>query len=81
MRRLELASSVCDCLAALVSGDLQSSIPGDGSASPAEALLPLFAAGETSAQHMPWLAEILVALLQRAQVLFLARPANASALS
>ena len=81
MRRLELATSICDCMAALVSGDLQGSIPGDGSASPAEGLLPLFAAGESSAQHMPWLAEILVALLQRAQVLSLAQPTNPSALS
>lgn len=97
MRRLESPRAICDCMAALVQGDLASK----GSAQPnhADNLLPLtpqgarlqrpaspgaltaaspctdsrsVGAGEPVENKMEWLADVVVALLQRARELGLA---------
>lgn len=53
-------------MAALVAGDLPVA-PGAG-ASRADSLLPLYVPGERAHERHPWLADLLIALLQRAQV-------------
>ena len=47
-------------------GDLQ--LPSDGTYSISDALLPLYIPGEATSARRLWLADIFVALLQRAQV-------------
>jgi hypothetical protein len=71
MSRLDSAGAACGCLGALVAGDL--ALPdgaggGGGNASRADALLPLFVPGERAQARRAWLADVLIALLQRAQV-------------
>ena len=60
---------VCDSMAALVRGDLGAAGASDG---PTAALLPLSLSGEAPGEHSEWLAEVIMALLQRAQELGLA---------
>ncbi|KAK9847109.1 hypothetical protein WJX84_012013 [Apatococcus fuscideae] len=73
MQRLDSPRAVCDCIAALVSGDLinpSSSAAGQAPGS-ANHLLPLLP--PTSAnREMPWLGSIIAELLTRAQELGLA---------
>ena len=68
LRRLELPSTICACGSALAAGDLGAPPGGPAAASPAAALLPMFAAGDRSGGHRAWLADVLAALLLSAQV-------------
>ncbi len=68
MRRLETPAAICNCGTALAAGDLPAPLAGAAAASPAAALLPLFAAGDRSGGHRAWLADVLAALLLSAQV-------------
>lgn len=54
------------CMEALAHGDLQ--LPADGTYSISDALLPLYIPGEATSARRLWLADVFVALLQRAQV-------------
>lgn len=66
LKRLDSTAAVNACMEALVHGDLN--LPPDGSHSRADALLPLYIPYEATTQRRLWLADVLVALLQRAQV-------------
>ncbi|KAK9831530.1 hypothetical protein WJX81_006306 [Elliptochloris bilobata] len=67
LRRLETPGAICGCGAALAAGDLAAPLGGPAAASPAAALLPMFAAGDRSGGHRAWLADVLAALLLSAQ--------------
>lgn len=66
LKRLDSAGAVCGCMEALVGGDL--CLPPGGGHSRADALLPLYIPYEATSARRLWLADLLVALLQRAQV-------------
>ncbi len=66
LKRLDSGPAVNGCMAALVAGDLMVA-PGAG-ASRADCLLPLYVPGERAHERHAWLSDILIALLQRAQV-------------
>ena len=66
LKRLDSPAAVCQCMEALVHGDLD--LPQDGGHSRADALLPLYIPYEATSERRLWLADLLVALLQRAQV-------------
>ncbi len=66
LSRLDSPAAVNQCVEALVHGDLQ--LPSDGTYSISDALLPLYIPGEATSARRLWLADIFVALLQRAQV-------------
>lgn len=68
LRRLEMPGTICACGSALAAGDLGAPPGGPAAASPAAALLPMFAAGDRSGGHRAWLADVLAALLLSAQV-------------
>lgn len=74
LKRLDSGTAVNGCMAALVAGDLLVA-PGAG-ASRADCLLPLYVPGERSLERHAWLADLLIAVLQRAQV-YISLPLNA----
>ncbi|EIE24972.1 hypothetical protein COCSUDRAFT_83665 [Coccomyxa subellipsoidea C-169] len=74
LKRLDSGTAVNGCMAALVAGDLLVA-PGAG-ASRADCLLPLYVPGERSLERHAWLADLLIAILQRAQELGLAEYAS-----
>lgn len=66
LSRLDSTAAVNQCMDALVHGDLQ--LPPDGNYSLSDTLLPLYIPGEATSERRLWLADVFVALLQRAQV-------------
>ena len=66
LSRLDSTAAVNQSMEALVHGDLH--LPADGTYSISDALLPLYIPGEATSARRLWLADIFVALLQRAQV-------------
>ena len=74
LTRLESTRAVCDCMAAIMSGDLipkpSQGAVADGSPqplTPSERLLPLSHPRASPGSHSPeWVADLLVAVLQRA---------------
>ena len=66
LSRLDSTAAVNQCMEALAHGDLQ--LPAGSAHSISDALLPLYIPGEATAARRLWLADILIALLQRAQV-------------
>lgn len=74
LTRLESTRAVCDCMAAIMSGDLipkpSQGATADGSPqplTPSERLLPLSHPRASPGSHSPeWVADLLVAVLQRA---------------
>ncbi|KAK9814288.1 hypothetical protein WJX72_003466 [[Myrmecia] bisecta] len=67
LRRLDSPRAICDCMRALVNGDLAGKAGADDIASK---LLPLYPPNYQPGQEMQgWLADVVVALLQRAQEL------------
>lgn len=67
LKRMHSALCVCDALSAITSGDLDAAKDGGAESDPEAVLLPLFAPGENEADgRMPWLCDVLTALLQRA---------------
>ena len=66
LKRLDSPAAVNQCMEALVHGDLD--LPQGGGHSRADALLPLYIPYEATSERRLWLADLLVALLQRAQV-------------
>jgi hypothetical protein len=68
LQKLETPRAICDCMAALVHGDLQTVVPD---AKPKDALLPLYAVNdrqESRVGRRPWLADVLKAILKHAEV-------------
>lgn len=72
MKRLNSPGAVNECMEAMVAGDLV--VAAGSGASRADSLLPLYVPGERAQDRRVWLADVLVALLQRAQVRFLLSP-------
>jgi len=74
LSRLESTRAVCDCMAAIMSGDLIPKPKGGGAAggspqplTPSERLLPLSHPRASPGSQSPeWVADLLVAVLQRA---------------
>ena len=74
LMRLESTRAVCDCMAAIMSGDLlpkpSQAAPASGTPqplTPSERLLPLSHPRASPGGHSPeWVADLLVAVLQRA---------------
>ncbi|GAB4820628.1 hypothetical protein N2152v2_007674 [Parachlorella kessleri] len=76
LRQLPHAHAVCDCLDAVLAGDLD----GAGLAGADALLMPLLAPGhKASDTQVPWLGSVLEALLQRAAELDLAPDTSAAA--
>lgn len=67
MKRLDSAGACCGCLGALVAGDLVLPDQASGGGNRADTLLPLFVPGERAQERRAWLADVLIALLQRSQ--------------
>lgn len=68
LQKLETPRALCDCMAALVNGDL-GTVPE--SAKPRDSLLPLYAVNDSEEGHKgrrPWLADVLKAMLKHAEV-------------
>lgn len=68
LQKLETPRVLCDCMAALVNGDL-GTVPEN--AKPRDALLPLYAVNDRNESHKgrrPWLADVLKAMLKHAEV-------------
>lgn len=66
MKRLSSLGAVNKCMEAVVHGDLV--VTAASGASRADSLLPLYVPGERAQERRIWLADVLIALLQRAQV-------------